>query len=538
MNKCVLNEPTFNHLLPKQLLNSCFIENEWVILYKYQRNIDDSTGIDVWVEYTSYIIEPSLSENLLNKWSCDFDGTGRCAIWGETNKYTRFSTNDVEPLVSVMNFYQMPHYCKQIRIHEDFIYLFNLLERVDSDGNRKYIQFRDGEETVVITVVNDEVRILHRFLNDYLAARRMNMVCHVHSEANIKRSLISEIEFQYTHTGEKGVTTREDNCISNFSVYMNSGIELQSWFSGKKIIPYKEYGSFKSTFDPDYADFIIGYDTDTCCDIIVSCNDPQYKYKRTFFKKAVVEKYIDDQNASIDQHSISSTYFYLKCDNDNTDYVWAYLKDLQCLPYSEQLRWKSFNFNHYKSPSASYQKMNNGCWKFNASSPEFVFKHQLEVLNKSWDTVFGWKLFIPFNTDQSSISNQLTVLGSNNRGACLKLIQRLNLILSERINVVALKQTGLHFEKNQGRIVKLSIFLESKGIHLSPFINYLLQLNTFRSELSETHIHASEISDKLHKACSFFEFDIDNPDFRKLSIALFQQANDSIRIILSDINNL
>ena len=182
--------------------------------------------------------------------------------------------------------------------------------------------------------------------------------------------------------------------------------------------------------------------------------------------------------------------------------------------------------------------MNNGCWKFNASSPEFVFKHQLEVLNKSWEAVFGWKLLIPFNTDQSSISNQLTVLGSNNRGACLKLIQRLNLILSERINVVALKQTGLHFEKSQGSIVKLSIFLESKEIHLSPFINYLLQLNTFRSELSETHIHASEISDKLQKACSFFEFNIDTPDYRKLSIALFKQANDAIQKILSDINNL
>lgn len=537
MNKCLLNEDTFNHLLPKQLLNRCFIENEWVILYKYQ-NLRGCEDLDIWSEYQTYLAESSLSNKILSRFSCDFDGTGRCTLWGDQNIYARFSIDNVEPLVSVMNFYQTPHHCKQIRIHEDFIYLFNLLERVDSDGNRKYIQFQDGEEIVVITVVNDEVRIRHRFLNDYLAARRMNMVCHVHSEVNIKRPLVPSIEFEYKHTGEKGITTREDNCISNFSIYMNSGIELQSWFSGKRIIPYKEFGTFKSTFDLDYADFIIGYDADTCSDIVVSCDTPQYKYKRTFFKKAVLEKYIDDQNASIEQHSISSTYFYLKCDNDNTDYVWAYLKDLQSLPYSEQLRWKSFNFNHDKNPSASYQAMNNGCWKFNASSPEFVFKHQLEMLNKSWEAVFGWKLLVPFNTNQSSISNQLTVLGSNNRGACLKLIQRLNLILSERINVEALKQTGIQFGKNKKGIVKLSIFLESKGICLSPFINYLLQLNTFRSELSETHIHSSDISTELQKACSFFEFDIDNPDFRKLSIALFKKANDAIQIILSNINNL
>ncbi len=537
MNNFPLDENSFNHLLPKQLLNSCFTENEWVILYKYQCNTIGSEGIDVWSEYIAYIAEPSISHNLLRRWSCDFDGTGRCTLWGENNRYSRFSTDGVEPLVSILHFNGIKS-CKQIRIHEDFIFLFHLYEEADSEGNRKFRYFHEGNSKIVITITNGEVRILHQFLNDYLAARRMNLVCQVHSEVNIKTALLSLIDFQYKHTGPEGETEMSDNTISNFSVYLNAGIELQSWFSGKKIIPYKEYGRFKSTFDPENADFIIGYDADSCSYITANSGDSQYKYKRTFFKKEVVEKYIDDPNASIDLHSISSTYFYLKCDNDNTDYVWAYLKDLQCLPYSEQLRWKSFNFNLNKSPSASYQDMNNGCWKFNASSPEFVFKHQLEVLNKSWEAVFGWKLLIPFNTDQSSISNQLTVLGSNNRGACLKLIQRLNLILSERINVVALKQTGLHFEKSQGSIVKLSIFLESKEIHLSPFINYLLQLNTFRSELSETHIHASEISDKLQKACSFFEFNIDTPDYRKLSIALFKQANDAIQKILSDINNL
>ena len=50
----------------------------------------------------------------------------------------------------------------------------------------------------------------------------------------------------------------------NFSVAVTGG-QYQSWFKGKKIIPYKKFGEFKSSFDSEYAEFIIGYDTDSCC---------------------------------------------------------------------------------------------------------------------------------------------------------------------------------------------------------------------------------------------------------------------------------
>ena len=182
--------------------------------------------------------------------------------------------------------------------------------------------------------------------------------------------------------------------------------------------------------------------------------------------------------------------------------------------------------------------MSSGCWKFSGSSPEFIFKDLLKKLNKSWEDIFGWKLFLSVNSQQSNISNQLTVLGSDNQGACLKLIQRLNVILSESINVEALKDTGIKFQKNKGSITKLSYFLESKGIKMSPFINYLLQLNTFRSELTDAHRHSSDASDNFLKASAFFEFDKDSPRYKKLSIVLFEKANEAIQELLARINKL
>ena len=105
------------------------------------------------------------------------------------------------------------------------------------------------------------------FLVDFLAAKKMNLVCAVHSELNIPPDLCNLIDCEYKLTGPAGVTKNSENTIINFSVSLTGGVEFQSWFIGKKIVPYKNFGEFKSSFDSQYADFIVGYDANNCEEI-------------------------------------------------------------------------------------------------------------------------------------------------------------------------------------------------------------------------------------------------------------------------------
>ncbi len=199
--------------------------------------------------------------------------------------------------------------------------MFHLYEEIDNDGNKRYTQFDSGEAKVVLIVSHNEVRIQHRYLMDFLSARKLNLICFVQSEVNMTPEIASSLDFERPYTGHKGITNSEvENIITNFSVAVTGG-QYQSWFKGKKIIPYKKSGEFKSSFDSEYAEFIIDYDTDSCCEKKLSCSDESAKYLRTFFKRSVLEKYRDDPNASVEPFTISSGYFILKCNTEHPDVV-------------------------------------------------------------------------------------------------------------------------------------------------------------------------------------------------------------------------
>lgn len=524
----MVTEKEFFHEYPKKILANNFCEKDWVTLYK--KDLGHPHGnpdldVDLWL--WTYLVDDEHIGEALKSYDADLRYDERGALYAD-NSYTSSIKDGFESTVVELNFYDTHPIRRQIRINEEFIYMFHLYEEIDNDGNKRYSIFDAGEEKTVLIVSQNEVRIKHRYLNDFLSARKMNLVCVVRSEVNMTPDIANTLEFERPFTGYKGITNREEvNTITNFSVAITGG-QYQSWLKGKKVIRYKNFGEFKSSFDNEYAEFIIGYDSDFCREKKLLCCDEEGKNKRTFFRRSVLEKYRDDPKASVEPFSVSSEFFSLKCNTEHPDVVWAFLKDLRNLPYSEQLHWVAHNKYYSEELSQEYKLNCYSDWSGKVVSIDYKFRNLFNRINIDWEKYFGWRLFKPTKNLQSTAIKRIFILGENNSGPFRKLLELMNLVLTESINVTELKNLLFHIQKGTPGIALLNSFLESKGICHSPFIHFLRQLNTLRSQFSDVHRNGEKTDKHLSQALDYVSLDLKNPDFKTASINLFEKGYETL----------
>lgn len=537
-----ITKSVFYHDFPKSFLYNGFCENKWVTLYHNETTypIEEEAEIACSLFLWTYLAKPEVCQKAIQSYTPDLEDHERSALYSD-NHFVSYVKNGFESMITVMSFDEVRPRKNQIRIHEDIIHLLHLYEECISADTRKFIKFNSGEQEEVIIITKNEVKIRHQYLCDFLAAKGMNLVCVIRSEINMPHTLSPYIDCNYKYTGQKGITSYSPTSISNFSVAI-SGVYLQSWFIGKSIIPYKEFGTFKSSFDSEYAEFIIGYDSSICEDIKCVCSDDSHKYTRVFFKRSVLEKYRDDVNINIDSNRVSSPYFSLKCDLDNVDYIWAYCKDLRCLPFSEQLHWAQFSFYEGNLRPSNFYVSSQTCFNAKVSSPDLIFKERYVQLNRVWEDYFGWKLFKPTKKLQSNALDRVFILGDNEAGHFIKHLYPFNLIVCECINVEELSKLDFYIpkdkKKNLGSVMRLNYFLESLGYERTPIINFCLQLQTLRSELTETHRSDSEISANLQKALDYIQFSFDDNNWRQASFTLFTKANEALLWLITVVNEL
>lgn len=528
------------HDYAKEQLKNDFREDKWVILYKKENNIIDeklNITFDLW--QWCYIVYPEMINEIKDNYEADLNFDERSALYSDNNFIT-YKKFGFESLVTIMNFYDFTIRKQQIRIHEDLIHLFHLYEKIINQETREYIEYKENYEKVIIKIEKNKVKILHQYLHDFLCAKQMDLVCVVRSELNMPPDSTSAIKCSYKYTGHKGINIKDFNLgTCNFSIAVTGGIEFQSWFIGKKIILHKESGTYKSAFDYEYADFIIGYDKNTCADIVCKCDNEENKYVRVFFKREVLEKYRNNTDVSIEPYNIYwLNHFSLKCNNNHPDYIWCRLNSLRCLPYSEQIYWKSYNF----PPVDSLAKENiwdcPSNWKDFGNLPEYQLRERFKLLNKKWKNKFGWELFIQDKDLQAKFLNHIFSLGNDCWTSFSNFLQNLNRVLTESLNASKLNQLGYKFEGNKKSIMKLSQVLEHKGIIKSEFINFLLQLNTLRNEFSDSHLLSENPSKNLMKALNYVEFSFEKKNFQEASINLIKKGLNAFKTITQQIDHI
>lgn len=529
----IITDDLFLHKFPLEMLDNNFKEEDWVYLYKHEKKYYEykESQIEIDDEYWTYLTIPNTRNIVLQNFIPEVNPEERSII-NLHKTHIGAIKKSCESIIKKMDYFEVRPIRHQLRINEELIYMFHLFEEIDNEGNRLYFRFECGESKLVIKICSKEIRIRSQLLNDFLTSRKMNLVCYVRSEVNIPINIIEELNLNYQLTGQDGITTKTNNSITNLYIMESCGI-LNNWLSAKKIISYKKYGEFKSTFDSDYADFIIGYDTDSCSTITAAANDEKYKYHRIYFQKGVLEKYRSDASAYIGTHFISTTFMGLKCENTNANYVSAFLKDIGALPYSEQLYWKSYN-----KVFSEFETING--WPTTLCTPDFIFREIYQEVNQKWRQLFGWNLFRPLTGTQSNLLGRVYILGDNNPSHFKTLILYLNTILTDSLddkNIDKLLEKG---EKQKGNksISKLTLYFKSRGYDFNPMINFLLQLNTLRSEFTDAHRNKTTCSDHLNNALDFIQFKTSKDNYKEASINLFIEANKSLRWLLSNIDNL
>ena len=106
-------------------------------------------------------------------------------------------------------------------------------------------------------------------------------------------------------------------------------------------------------------------------------------------------------------------------------------------------------------------------------------------------------------------------------------------ILTESINVPALKSSRVSFTKDSGSIKKLIEFLSYHKIGTNGFITFLLNLNTLRSNYTSAHRIDSGEKKDLEKAKSYIGLKVENMNYMESSVNLFSLASEAFEELIS-----
>jgi hypothetical protein len=361
--------------------------------------------------------------------------------------YLRYGNDDrLEPLVIHRNFNGI---CEDYaEVSEEFRLFHNLCH--DRKTN-KYTKIDDaGNETEVIVIEPDKVRIRLKEIRQFLAVKEMHLaVFFDNREHSILR--LNELGLK-----EGGQDTRDGLMI--YGLYYGDARDLLQWNTFSRLLGKRLFTPFpkdKSGFwgfgvaEPvKHVDFII--DLDEHGDEVLSTSDedqldnnfganpgrPHY-LTPVFFRKTVLDKYYQQS----EKYSVEDSY--LRCcglwgmtmDNHHDEYVVAWLGDLgRDLPHTEQLHWRSFNVAPCGNVSEVFFRRQILAQWADTGQPDLVLKHQFPSFIHKCTERLGWSLFLPLASKDEHFFNSLRIPSSNEQKELDELVQGLAKVLVDSLN--------------------------------------------------------------------------------------------------------
>jgi hypothetical protein len=278
---------------------------EWTILYEYE-----DTDAGSRCSYSALLSAEHVSVALNNtSWELHIGegapGFSQSNLTGEpVTTYERFGLDGIEPILYVRHFHDLKP--RQFDVSEEFRLFHNLY--YDHPNNRYIFVDEGGDDTVVLEVTPQRVRVRTRFLRQYMAARQLYLVIFFDHRADAQVDLA---------TAEAALPVKRvatsDRCYS-FNVG-DVSCSTCSRLVGKRLIAppsIEECGVWP--FEPhsdQYANFIVACDEDGK-DIVHSCDpdalanyfgaNEQAPHFLTpiWFTRNVLSKYYDE----LDRYSV------------------------------------------------------------------------------------------------------------------------------------------------------------------------------------------------------------------------------------------
>lgn len=407
------------------------------------------------------------------------------------NIYTRFNNEyNMEPLVMERSFDGLGKQ-SEIEIVEEFRLLNNLY--FDRTKN-EYVDLID--ETTVVKIERNFVTVHRKYLKRYLAVKEMIMLIHVDSryflstaDPDIKSERYTEKtenKIYSFYVGESGALQQEPFSM----IYAKTAIR------GCSIADCGYWPYNKQNYE--YENYIIGINEDG--DNIVFTSNPSklsdyygrnpeapHYLTLVFFRREVLQKYYSNP----DRYTVESgiircgTRWSLYIDNENTDYVSAYLGDLgRNLPdNNEQKYWKTYNVAIDGKLSESKYKRDFLNIPSSSDSPIFIFQHRYEEISKAFEEKAGWPLFLPLHDDDKYTLSGLRVPLLNSQPEFDQQILALVKVMLDSLNEKQIEEklppSG---EKTVGSISKLEKLFKAHNLSdYADIIKFLRNVQQLRS---------------------------------------------------------
>ncbi len=445
------------------------------------------------------------------------------------NVYHRWGNGDgIEPITIKRNFSDVAP-CS-IEVAEEFRLLFNLY--FNSQKN-EYIDVSHGKEMTVVKMNDDGYTTVHKtYLKRYLAVKEKALIIHIDS-----RFIVSDASEKV----EKDEVEYRKNSIF-YKLNVANWERVKSRLYSKNVIygcSLRDSNIWPYEQKEKYVDFIIGIDKNgqeichtcdpDCLNNNVGANPTAPHYLTpVYFDRAVLQKYYSKPEV----YTVESGYIRcgsqwgLDIDNENSDYVSAYLGDLgSSLSEAEQYYWKGFNKPIGGKLSPVKFQRDYMCAFSSSQSPDFVFKETYERVNQAYNQKFGWPLFLPL-TDQDKYNfKTLRVPVSNSVKEFDALVLSLVKVLIDSLNKE--KITAQLTDNNKDGIREISAleaWLREQGVeNYGKHIKFLRNLQDLRSSGSahrkgkgyqkateeldvKNENYTESFSDLLKGATGFLEF--------------------------------
>lgn len=481
----------------KREIDDQFISDGWITVFRSQ--ISSASGESDGV-YCALVKNSVFSEAMnSHEWNLRI-GSGRPGFsFGGRQKavYRRQSDDGYETFIHWRgDFGNEEGY---LEISEEFRLYYNLFEHILSPTDRRYYHFHDsGDKELVASIEKRTARVQLRYLREYISARKCHFLIFFEGMRFSPKSLnelgLEEIdENTYTPNHTYNHLIRDISCMG----IRND--KTQSWLLGKCLIrPIK---GFKPSMlgpmsEPEiYESFIIGYDSDGKPKEFTSYGEKLANYfgknpdapnylTPVYFSPDVLKKYYDDPSQYEVHDGLVGRkgFWYLRIDNNLTDYVVVFLGDLGKLPHKEQLYWKSHNILPQGDISSTcFRRAFLGEWA-DPEKPDLFFKARLADFADKWRSKYGWDLFLPLSESDSHYLEALHIpTTSNNAKEFDEQLLAIVKITIDSLNEKKLVEGCTSLKEEAKSIDKLDSFLKSNGYNLSEMILFLRNVQRLRS---------------------------------------------------------
>lgn len=488
-----------------------FINNGWITIWKTESN---STLL-----YSALIKKRNIKAALNNEdWEIN---PFELRPYVNGNKYVNIYDRIIQPLVFIRD--NWGPYGSKLEISEDFRLYYNLMEEKSNNNEYKlfYVNW-NGDKTEVVNVKKNEVKVLYKFVKDFIAAKKMCLITYFNFY------FFYDLTLSGYGTAEKECSQKSVDYYYNISIkdistdHISNNAKTYVLIRGKSIIRNETSFSEDPWFDVEsekYEEFLIGYDNDGnelkfTCDKEKLGNSfganpyaPHYLTPVCFHKEVLQKYYENPQKYSVEDGIVRCHRLWnLPLDNNNPNYISVALGDLGKIHFKEQSYWKNFNFI---PPDIKYSSTTAKRWfKGDFSEPEasdLLIKSRYLDFNSKWYEKMGWYLFKPLNEGDKYHFDSLHLLTCNdNQKDFESQLASLVLIFIDSINSKKLREIiNTELDKDAKSIKCFEKYLEENQYDGNNIIQIMRNLQTYRSNCT-SHRKSSDNNNELEKVKEFF----------------------------------